>query len=90
MARFCGGKKRDDLGFYYVFIRLFVLCVCLRLFEVSRIRLFVRQRKQGQGSYIASVPLKHLIKLSDNDDFRKRHWSFEKNEAGWWLILEAF
>ena len=48
---------------------------------MSKIRLFIRKRKQG--SYIASVPLKHLIELSG---YPKTHWSFEDG----WLILEAF
>ena len=48
---------------------------------MSKIRLFIRKRKQG--SYIASVPLKHLIELSG---YRKTRWSFEDG----WLILEAF
>lgn len=50
---------------------------------LSRIRLFIRSRKQG--SYVASVPLKQLVKLSKFDD-RRRRWSFEDG----WLILEAF
>jgi len=48
---------------------------------VSKIRLFVRTRKQG--SYIASVPLKRLVKLSS---LRKKRWEFKDG----WLILEAF
>jgi len=48
---------------------------------VSKIRLFVRTRKQG--SYIASVPLKRLVKLSG---YNKRRWEFKDG----WLILEAF
>jgi hypothetical protein len=51
------------------------------LFEVAKIRLFVRSRKQG--SYIASVPLKRLVKLSGYD---KKRWEFKDG----WLILEAF
>ena len=47
------------------------------------IRLFVRSRKQG--SYIASVPLERLRKLSESPD-KSRRWSFEDG----WLILEAF
>jgi hypothetical protein len=44
-------------------------------------RLYIRSRKQG--SYIASVPLKQLVKLSA---CRKRRWSY----ADGWLILEGF
>jgi len=50
---------------------------------MAEIRLFVRKRKQGQGCYIASVPLKHLVKLSGSE---KRSWDFKDG----WLILEAF
>jgi hypothetical protein len=49
------------------------------------IRLFVGTRKQGSGSYIASVPLLKLRKLSKSPD-KSRRWSFEDG----WLILEAF
>jgi len=48
---------------------------------LGKMRLYVRSRKQG--SYIASVPLKGLVKLSG---YRKRRWSFEDG----WLVLEAF
>lgn len=54
---------------------------------MSKIRLFIRKRKQG--SYIASVPLKKLVKLSG---FKDRRWSFEVVDGevkGGWLILEA-
>ena len=47
------------------------------------IKLFIRSRKQG--SYIASVPLKKLLKLSESPP-KYRRWSFEDG----WLILEAF
>jgi len=50
---------------------------------MAKIRLFVRTRKNNKGSYIASVPLKQLVKLSGYD---KTRWSFEDG----WLILEAF
>ena len=50
---------------------------------MSKIRLYVRTRKQLKGSYIASVPLKRLVKLSE---YRKRRWEFKNG----WLILEAF
>jgi len=50
------------------------------VFEVSKIMLFVRCRKQG--CYIASVPLKKLVKLSE---FKERRWEFKDG----WLILEA-
>jgi hypothetical protein len=46
------------------------------------IRLFIRTRKQG--SYIASVPLERLGKLSECSA-KYRRWSFEDG----WLILEA-
>jgi hypothetical protein len=48
---------------------------------VSKVRLFVRVRKQG--CRIESVPLKHLLRLSG---YRKRRWSFEDGV----LVLEAF
>jgi len=48
--------------------------------RMSKLRLFVRSRKQG--SRIESVPLKQLIKLSG---LRKRRWTFKDG----WLILEA-
>ena len=48
---------------------------------MSKIRLFVRKRKQG--SRIESVPLKKLIKFSE---YRKKRWTFKDG----WLILEAF
>jgi hypothetical protein len=48
---------------------------------VAKMRLYIRTRKQG--SYIASVPLKKLVKLSG---FRKKRWEFKDG----WLILEAF
>ena len=48
---------------------------------LARIRLFIRTRKQG--SYIASVPLKQLVRLSGYD---KRRWEFKDG----WLILEGF
>ena len=48
-----------------------------------KISLYVRTRKQGQGSYIASVPLKKLTKLSE---CHEKRWEFKDG----WLILEAF
>ena len=48
---------------------------------MPKVRLFVRSRKQG--SYIASVPLKRLVKMSGYD---KKRWEFKDG----WLILEAF
>jgi len=48
---------------------------------MARIRLYVRSRVQG--FYIASVPMKQLVKLAD---FPKKRWSFKDG----WLILEAF
>jgi hypothetical protein len=48
---------------------------------VSRIRLFVQVRSRGR-SYIGSVPLKRLEKLSKRS---KRKWYFEDG----WLILET-
>ena len=47
------------------------------------LKLFIRSRKQG--SYIASVPLELLRKLSEAPE-KSRRWSFEDG----WLILEAF
>ena len=51
------------------------------LIGMGKISLLIRTRKQG--SYIASVPLKKLTKLSD---CRKKRWIFKDG----WLILEAF
>lgn len=48
--------------------------------SMSKIKLFVRVRKQG--SRIESVPLKKLVKLSG---FSQRRWEFKDG----WLILEA-
>ena len=48
---------------------------------MSKIRLYVRKRKQG--CYVASVPLKRLVLLSG---YHKKRWVFEDG----WLILEAF
>ena len=48
---------------------------------MPKISLYIRTRKQG--SYIASVPLKKLTKLSE---FRKKRWTFKDG----WLILEGF
>ena len=67
---------------YHVFIFLFDILL-LRWFSVAKIRLFINSRKQG--SYIASIPLKQLVKLSGYDD-RHRRWSYVDG----WLILEAF
>lgn len=62
------------------------LYVCSSFVSVERVRLgkmrlYVCSRKQG--SYIASVPLKGLVKLSG---YRKRRWEFKDG----WLVLEAF
>ena len=62
------------------------LYVCSSFVLVERVclgkmRLYVCSRKQG--SYIASVPLKGLVKLSG---YRKRRWEFKDG----WLVLEAF
>lgn len=46
-----------------------------------KVWLYIRSRKQG--SYIASVPLKRLLKMSG---CRRKSWSFKDG----WLILEAF
>jgi len=48
---------------------------------VPKISLFIRCRKQG--CYVASVPLKKLIKLSG---YRKKRWTFKDG----WLILKAY
>ena len=50
---------------------------------MSKIRLFVRSREGQKGCYIASVPLKQLVKLAGYD---KKRWEFKDG----WLILEAF
>ena len=60
---------------------MYVLVLVWKWFKVSKISLFIRCRKQG--CYIASVPLKKLVKLSK---FRKKRWKFKDG----WLILEAF
>lgn len=54
----------------------------LRGRNLAKIRLYVVVRDR-QRSYIASVPLKQLVKLSA---FRKKRWDFKDG----WLILEAF
>ena len=51
--------------------------------NVESVRLFVKVRKGHKGSFIASVPLKRLEKLSGYD---KKRWEFKDG----WLILEAF
>jgi len=50
---------------------------------VPKVSLHIGIRKQGQGCYIASVPLKKLVRLSK---FHKKRWTFKDG----WLILEAF
>ena len=50
---------------------------------MPKISLHIGVRKQGQGCYIASVPLKKLTKLAE---FRKKRWTFKDG----WLILEAW
>ena len=47
----------------------------------KKISLYIRGRKQG--FYIASVPMRKLVKLSE---FRKKRWTFKDG----WLVLEAF
>ena len=59
---------------------MFILVLYPVLMSMSKLRLFVRVRKQG--SRIESVPLKQLIKLSS---FSQRRWEFKDG----WLILEA-
>jgi hypothetical protein len=48
-----------------------------------KLRLFVRFRKSNGGYFVASVPMRQLIKMSG---YRKLRWSFVDG----WLILEAF
>jgi len=74
----CMSYLRFPYGFLYLFV-----AVLLRWFEVAKIRLFVRTRRNNKGSYIASVPLKRLKRLAE---CRKRRWMFKDG----WLILEAF
>ena len=50
---------------------------------MAKIWLYIRTRRNKKGSYIASVPLKKLLKLSA---YRKKRWEFKDG----WLILEAF
>jgi hypothetical protein len=47
-------------------------------------------RRNDKGTYIGSVPLKQLDKLSKSAD-RFRRWSFvvADNGIGGWLILEG-
>jgi len=59
---------------------MFVLFLYPVLISMSKIKLFVRVRKQG--SRIESIPRKKLIKLAS---FSKRRWEFKDG----WLILEA-
>ena len=59
---------------------MFILSLYPVLISMSKIRLFVRSRKQG--SRIESVPLQKLVKLSG---FDKKRWEFKDG----WLILEA-
>ena len=70
---------RVVLAYTLCFIWLFGI-VYLVAFEVSKIRLYVRTRKQG--SRIESIPLKRLVKLSG---LSRRRWEFKDS----WLILEA-
>jgi len=70
---------RVILGFtMYLYICLFYVLVWR--FRMSKIHLYVKCRKQG--CYIASIPLKQLIKLAASD---KRRWEYKDG----WLILEA-
>ena len=63
-------------------LALFLYPVLIRM---SKLRLFVRVRKQG--SRIESVPLKRLVRLSKS---RKKSWFFQKTvDNDGWLILEA-
>jgi len=50
---------------------------------LAKIKLVVLSRRDGHGCYIASVPVKELVRLCV---YRKRRWFFE----GGWLVLEAF
>jgi len=59
---------------------MFILVLYPVVISMSKLRLFIRTRKQG--SRIESVPLKQLIKLAG---FDKRRWEFKNG----WLILEA-
>ena len=59
-----------------------VVCECAGGIWMAKIRLYVKVRSEAR-SRIDSVPLKHLVKLSE---FPKRRWSFKDG----WLILEAF
>jgi hypothetical protein len=54
-----------------------------RLFKLAKLPLFIKFRPSNSGYYIASVPMKRLIKLSG---YRKKRWVFEDG----WLVLEAF
>ena len=63
-------------NFYIVVFLIF----CFDVLKLAKIRLFIRSRKQG--SYIASIPLKKLVKLSK---FPRKRWDFKDG----WLILKA-
>ena len=53
------------------------------------LKLFVKIREK-KGAYIASIPMKKLLKYSKSPAKSKR-WSFELlGSQGGWLILEAF
>ena len=54
-----------------------------RISELAKLYLPVKLRKSNGGYYIASVPLRRLVRLSRYDKLR---WSFKDG----WLILEAF
>jgi hypothetical protein len=60
-----------------------MMYVCLSWLRLGKIILRVGTRKQGSGSYIASVPLKRLVELSG---YHETRWSYVDG----WLILEAF
>ena len=58
-----------------------------RISELAKLYLPVKFRKSNGGYYIASVPMKRLVKMSG---YRKLRWSFERVSDGGWLILEAY
>jgi hypothetical protein len=49
---------------------------------IEEIRLLVRVR--SQGAYVASVPLKRLVELSE---LSFHSWQLEKVGDCWWLVI---
>lgn len=54
---------------------------------MGEIRLCVKKRAHGEGCYIASVPLKRLLKLAE---YKQKVWKVRVLDGAVWLILEGF